>query len=64
MSEEKKSQELRGKIRSALMYPMFVLALVLIVGIGISWFILPKLATVFGGLNLEIPPITQAIINF
>lgn len=64
VSEEKKSQELRGKIRSALMYPMFVLALVLIVGIGISWFILPKLATVFGGLNLEIPPITQAIINF
>ncbi len=46
------------------MYPAFVLVLVLVVGTGIAWFILPKLATVFNGLNLKIPPITQALIDF
>ena len=46
------------------MYPGFVLILVLIVGIGIAWFILPKLATVFNGLNLKIPAITRYLINF
>lgn len=62
--EQKKSQEMNGKIRSALMYPGFVLVLVLVVGIGIAWFILPKLATVFNGLSLEIPAITRYLINF
>src|SRR5689334_326363 len=40
VNEQKKSQEMHGKIRSALMYPMFVLVLVLVVGTGIAWFIL------------------------
>lgn len=64
VNEQKKSQEMHSKIRSALMYPAFVLVLVLVVGTGIAWFILPKLATVFNGLNLKIPPITKALIDF
>lgn len=64
VNEQKKSQEMHSKIRSALMYPAFVLILVLVVGTGIAWFILPKLAIVFNGLNLKIPPITKALIDF
>ena len=64
VDEQKKSQEMHSKSRSALMYPSFVFILVLIVGTGIAWFILPKLATVFNGLNMKIPPITKALIDF
>lgn len=63
VSEQRKSTEMNAKIRSALMYPAFVLILVLVVGTGIAWFILPKLAQVFNGLNLEIPAMTQAVID-
>jgi cobalamin biosynthesis Mg chelatase CobN len=42
--QEEKDREFRSKVKSALMYPVFVLVLTAVVGIGISWFILPKLA--------------------
>jgi type II secretory pathway component PulF len=51
--EEEKDREFKSKVKSALMYPIFVLALTGIVGIGISWFILPKLAKIFSDLNLH-----------
>jgi type II secretory pathway component PulF len=62
--EEEKDREFKSKVRSALMYPVFVLALTLIVGIGISWFILPKLAKIFFDLKLTLPLITRVLIGF
>lgn len=62
-TEEEKDRSFRSKIRSAMMYPVFVLSITLIVGIGIAWFILPKLANVFSELRLELPLITKILIN-
>ncbi|MFA6424128.1 MAG: type II secretion system F family protein [Candidatus Magasanikbacteria bacterium] len=62
--QQQKNRSFRSKIRSAMMYPVFVMALALIVGIGISWFILPRLATVFSQLNLELPLVTRILIGF
>lgn len=62
--EEKKSREFRSKVRAAMMYPVFVVTLTLIIGIAISWFILPRLATVFTQLNTELPLLTRIIISF
>lgn len=62
--EEQKRRALTSKIRSAAMYPVFVLSLTLVVGIGISWFILPKLAVVFSQLKVTLPLITQVLIDF
>lgn len=62
VDEQKKSQEMKSKVRSALMYPCFVLVLVVFVGTWVAWFILPKLASLFNGLNLELPTITKVLI--
>jgi type II secretory pathway component PulF len=62
--EEEKDREFKGKVRSALMYPVFVLTLTLVVGIGISWFILPKLAKIFTDLKLSLPLVTKVLLAF
>lgn len=61
--QQEKEREFKSKIRSAMMYPIFVLGLTLFVGIGIAWFILPKLALVFSQLNLDLPFITRVLIG-
>ena len=53
----------RSKIHSAMMYPILVLSLTLVVGIGIAWFILPQLSVVFSQLKLELPLITKMLIG-
>ncbi len=62
--EQEKERNLHSKVKSALMYPIFVLVLVIVIGLGISWFILPKLAKIFDDLKLDLPLITKALIGF
>jgi type II secretory pathway component PulF len=62
--EEEKDRDFKSKVKSALMYPIFVLGLTGIVGIGISWFILPKLAKIFTDLKLSLPLITKVLLGF
>lgn len=59
---QEKERLFRSKIRSAMMYPIFVLSLTLVVGLGIAWFILPRLSLVFSQLNLELPFVTKILI--
>lgn len=61
---EQKDREFRSKTISAMLYPVFVFSLTIVVGLGISWFILPRLATVFAQLKIELPLITQVLIGF
>ncbi len=61
-TEQNKGRILRSKIYSAMMYPAFVLALTLIVGIALAWFILPKLAIVFSQINVTLPLITRLLL--
>jgi type II secretory pathway component PulF len=60
--QEEKDKALRGKILGAILYPVLVLSLTAGVGIAIAWFILPRLATVFSQLNIELPLLTQYLI--
>ncbi len=60
--QEAKDREFRSKIRSAMMYPIFVMLLTVIIGVSIAWFILPRLTTVFSQLKVELPAITKALI--
>lgn len=62
--QTEKNYKFRSQLRSAMMYPVFVLALTLIIAIGIAWFILPRLAAVFSQLDINLPLITQIMINF
>ncbi|MBN2854459.1 type II secretion system F family protein [Patescibacteria group bacterium] len=63
-AQSEKNKKFRSKLRSALMYPIFVLVLATVIGLGISWFILPRLAKIFYGMNVELPGITKFMINF
>lgn len=60
--QSERDRMFKSKLRSAMMYPLFVLGLAVIVGSGIAWFILPKLATVFASLHAELPFMTRALI--
>lgn len=60
--ERAKDREFRSKIRAAMIYPAIVLTLTVVVGAGISWFILPRLANVFGELGVDLPLITKYLI--
>lgn len=62
VSEAQKQKSLHSKLISALIYPVLVLFLTLVIGIGIAWFILPKLAQVFSSLKIELPLITKILI--
>lgn len=61
--EEKKSRLFRSKIHSAMMYPTFVLFVTFVVGLGIAWFILPKLSLIFSQLKIELPWMTRVLID-
>jgi len=59
-----KEKELIGKIRGALVYPLFVLLTAIILGMSISLFVLPKITPLFEGLNVKLPFTTIIIIEF
>lgn len=59
--QQQKDRDFRSRLRSALMYPVLVLGLTGTVGVGIAWFILPRLTNVFSSLNLELPTITKVL---
>lgn len=62
--QEEKQRSFRAKIRSALMYPGFVFIMTIVVGVGVSWFILPRLSRVFFQLKIELPLITKIVLGF
>lgn len=62
--QEEKQRIFQSKIRSALLYPTFVLSVTGLVGIGVSWFLLPRLAQTFSQLKLNLPLISRILIGF
>lgn len=61
--EENKRRIFSSKVRSAMMYPVFVLAVAVLISVLLAWFILPRLVTVFEGLDVDVPLITQLLID-
>jgi type II secretory pathway component PulF len=63
VNERIAEREFRAKIRSALSYPILILVVALLVGFGVAWFILPRLAVVFSQMRLQLPPLTVALMR-
>lgn len=63
VAEREKDRIFRSKVRSAMMYPILVLTLTVVIGVAVAWFVLPRLATVFAELQVELPVITKALIS-
>ncbi|MFH1855054.1 MAG: type II secretion system F family protein [bacterium] len=62
--QNQKERMFKSKVTSALLYPVIVLFFTLIVGIGIAWFILPKLSGTFKSLDLKLPVTTKILLSF
>lgn len=60
--ELKKSKRLKSKVRSAMIYPMVILFATLAVTGFLTFFVFPKLLTVFTGLNIRLPLSTRLVI--
>lgn len=58
----KKDYSLRRKVRSAMIYPLIILAAMVGIGIMMLIFVVPTLLSVFKELNVELPRSTQFII--
>lgn len=58
-----KAYQLNSKVKSALMYPGFVLSAAVIIGFVVFTVILPKLTKVFSDMNVDIPWYTKLIMD-
>jgi type II secretory pathway component PulF len=63
VAQEKKDQAFKSKIRSATIYPMFIFVVALLIGIGVSFYLLPKLITLFSQMKIELPLFTRILIK-
>lgn len=55
---------MRGQVKSALRYPMFVIATMAIAIVVINIFVIPAFAKVYAGFNAELPLLTRILIGF
>jgi len=58
-----RDNNLRKQINGVLLYPKIVLSAVILLGGGLTIFILPKLVPMFTSLHVELPLITRAVLN-
>ncbi|KXK13026.1 MAG: type II secretion system F family protein [Fimbriimonadaceae bacterium] len=53
--------EVRGKIKSAMMYPTLVFFFSIVMLFALFSFVLPKFKEIFTGMDVEMPPVTAAL---
>lgn len=58
-----KEHDLKSKVKGAMIYPAVILAVMVIIGIIMLTFVLPKLLSVFKDMDAELPVMTQMIVN-
>lgn len=57
-----KEAKLKSTIRSALMYPVIVIALMVVVMVVMMVFVIPQLTVLYSNLNIELPLPTQILL--
>ena len=58
------SNKLRGKVKSAMMYPTVVIIVAMILATALVMFVLPVFAEMFSGFGGGLPAPTQALLDF
>jgi len=59
-----KEQEVRSKVKSAMMYPAVVLVFAFMMLLALVFFVLPKFKSIFETMNLTLPLTTRALLGF
>ena len=57
-------KDVRGQIREALRYPLFVMIAGAIAMVVLNMFVIPVFANVFAGMNAKLPLVTRILIGF
>ncbi len=57
-----KSEDIQGKVRSALFYPLIVFTGALGIGAYLAFYMLPKILPLFTTLKVKLPPTTRALL--
>ena len=58
----KKSHELKGKVRGAMIYPSVIVVAMVGIGTAMMIFVIPKLTSIFTEVNVELPLATRVLI--
>jgi len=59
-----KEQEVRNKIKSAMMYPSMVLLFAMLMLMALLFFVLPKFKDIFESMEMKLPPTTKFLLGF
>jgi len=59
----KKSHEIRGKVKGAMIYPVVILFAMIIIGAIMMTFVIPKLIGIFNEVAIELPLPTRILIS-
>jgi type II secretory pathway component PulF len=62
VDQHRKEQMFRARVESAMLYPVIIAVVALVAGISVSWFILPRLTTVFSNLQVDLPLMTRWLL--
>jgi type IV pilus assembly protein PilC len=59
-----KEQEVRNKVKSAMMYPSVVLVFAILMLMALLFFVLPKFKDIFESMEMKLPASTKFLLNF
>jgi type IV pilus assembly protein PilC len=59
-----KEQEVKSKVKSAMMYPAVVFVFAILMLLALVFFVLPKFKMIFESMNLKLPLATRALLGF
>jgi type IV pilus assembly protein PilC len=62
--QEEKDRTLKGKVKTAMIYPTIVLVMLTVIVFGLGLFVLPQLVQVIQSLGVPLPLVTRIIITF
>lgn len=57
------SEELKGRVKGAMIYPVIVIAVSFIIVYGLMSFVVPRFVEMFAGAGMAMPVLTQIVIN-
>jgi len=61
--QEDRQRLFKSKIRSAMLYPSIVIGMTAVAGLGIAWFLLPKLSVTFKQMDAHLPLISRVMLE-
>jgi type II secretory pathway component PulF len=64
VGQRQKERIFSSQIRVAMAYPVTVLVVALLIGVAITWFLLPGLSGIFASMQIKLPWITRVMIGF